>query len=67
MDILERQIAQLRERRETVILTDREVRRLLSFPDCIEQQALAFREFSAGRVLSPPRVRMQISPTGRAA
>ena len=62
MDILERQVVQLRERRETVILTDREVRRLLSLPDCIEQQALAFREFSAGRVLSPPRVRMQLAP-----
>jgi ornithine cyclodeaminase/alanine dehydrogenase-like protein (mu-crystallin family) len=62
MNTLERQIAQLRERRETVILTDREIRRLLSFPDCIDQQALAFREFSAGRVLSPPRVRIEISP-----
>ncbi len=62
MDTLERQIADLRERRETVILTDGEVRRLLSFPDCIEQQAIAFREFSAGRVLSPRRVRIQLSP-----
>lgn len=62
MDTVERQIARLRERRETVILTDAEVRRLLAFPDCIEQQAIAFREFSAGRVLSPLRLRMEISP-----
>jgi ornithine cyclodeaminase len=62
MVVPEREIARLRERRETVILTDPEVRRLLSLPDCIEQQAIAFREFSAGRVLSPHRVRMQLSP-----
>lgn len=66
MDTPERRIRELRERRETLILTDGEIRRLLSFPDCIDQQALAFREFSAGRVLSPPRVRMEISP-GRAS
>jgi ornithine cyclodeaminase/alanine dehydrogenase-like protein (mu-crystallin family) len=66
MDTVEGQIGRLRERRETVILTDGEIRRLLSFPDCIEQQALAFREFSAGRVVSPPRVRIQFSP-GRAS
>jgi len=62
MDAFERQIAQLRERRETVILTDAQVRRVLFLPDCIEQQALAFREFSAGRVLSPPRLRIEIAP-----
>jgi ornithine cyclodeaminase/alanine dehydrogenase-like protein (mu-crystallin family) len=62
MDTPEHRIAQLRERRETLILTDGEIRHLLSFPDCIDQQAVAFREFSAGRVLSPSRVRMEISP-----
>ena len=66
MDTSDRRIKELRERGETLILTDREIRRLLTFPDCIEQQALAFREFSAGRVLAPPRVRMEISP-GRAS
>jgi ornithine cyclodeaminase len=62
MGIPDPEIARLRERRETVILTDGEVRRLLSLPDCIEQQALAFREFSAGRVLAPPRVRLALAP-----
>lgn len=45
-----------------MILTETEVRRLLSFPECIEQQAVAFREFSAGRVRSPLRTRIQLSP-----
>ena len=63
MDIPAREIDQLRERRETVILTDRDVRRLLAFPECIEQQALAFREFSAGRALALPRVRVPVDPT----
>ncbi|MBI2206391.1 MAG: ornithine cyclodeaminase family protein [Candidatus Rokubacteria bacterium] len=55
-------ITGLRDRRQTVVLTDAEVRRLLTFPDCIEQQALAFREFSAGRVLAPLRTRIELSP-----
>src|SRR5215472_9202928 len=63
MSIPERLIEGLRERRETVILTDAEVRRLLTFPDCIEQQALAFSEFSAGRALALPRVRVPVDPT----
>jgi alanine dehydrogenase len=62
MDLVEGAIAGLRERRETVILTDREVQRLLAFPDLIEQQAIAFRELSAGRVLLPHRTRLQLSP-----
>ncbi|HXJ82260.1 MAG TPA: ornithine cyclodeaminase family protein [Candidatus Methylomirabilis sp.] len=62
MDTSEHRIAELRERRQTLILSDGEVRRLLSFPDCIDQQAVAFREFSAGRVCFAPRVRTEISP-----
>jgi alanine dehydrogenase len=59
----ERGVAELRERRETLILTDRDVRRVLSLPECIELQAVAFREFSAGRVVSPSRLRIEISAT----
>jgi len=53
--------AKLLERRETLVLSDRDVARLLSPAACIEQQAVAFREFSAGRAPTAPRVRLGVA------
>jgi ornithine cyclodeaminase len=63
---VEDHLAELRHRGETLLLTDAQVRGLLSLPDCIDQQALALREFSAGRAIVPPRVRMELA-SGRAS
>jgi ornithine cyclodeaminase/alanine dehydrogenase-like protein (mu-crystallin family) len=62
MDTLTPYVEQLLERGETLILADQDVARLLSLPDCIEQQAAAFREVSAGRAPAVPRVRLGVGP-----
>lgn len=41
----------------TMILTDSDVERFLSMPECIEAMRLAFAEFGAGRAVNRPRLR----------
>ncbi len=41
----------------TIIITDEDVRRLLSIEDCIEAMGVAFKEFSNGKAVNRPRMR----------
>lgn len=41
----------------TIVITDRDVRRLLPMRECIEAMRVAFREFAAGDAVNRPRVR----------
>ncbi|MGE5539608.1 MAG: ornithine cyclodeaminase family protein [Gemmatimonas sp.] len=41
----------------TIIITDADVRRLLTYDDCIEAMRIAFRDFAEGEAVNRPRVR----------
>jgi len=43
-----------------IIITDDDVRRLLSMPECIEAMRVSFRDLAAGEAVSLPRVRYAV-------
>jgi ornithine cyclodeaminase/alanine dehydrogenase-like protein (mu-crystallin family) len=52
----------------SIIITDADAERLLSIPEAIEAMRVAFRDFSDGRAVNPPRLRYSAStpdPTRR--
>lgn len=43
-----------------IVITDDDVRRLLSMPECIDAMRVCFRDFAEGRAVSRPRVRYTV-------
>ena len=47
-----------------IVITDDDVRRLLSMPECIEAMRVAFRDYAEGKAVTRPRVRYRSESPG---
>jgi len=56
---LEQRIDEMIAKRLTLILTESDVRRVLQVPHCIDMQGEAYRAFSSGEAIVPPRPRIR--------